>query len=58
MGPIGGNDVLHIENAGSVNVAGDRFIDALRTYEVRRDHEKCPDWNHADNAVQGSGGSK
>lgn len=28
--PIEGRDVLHIDNAGSLNVAGERFIDVLR----------------------------
>ncbi|WP_426441407.1 hypothetical protein [Bradyrhizobium genosp. P] len=31
LNPIG-KDVLHIDNSGSLNVAGERFIDALRAY--------------------------
>ncbi|MCP3418651.1 phosphonate metabolism protein/1,5-bisphosphokinase (PRPP-forming) PhnN [Bradyrhizobium brasilense] len=31
LNPVDGTDVLHIDNAGSLSVSGERFIDALRT---------------------------
>ncbi|WP_275200385.1 phosphonate metabolism protein/1,5-bisphosphokinase (PRPP-forming) PhnN [Bradyrhizobium sp. CSA207] len=31
LNPVDGTDVLHIDNAGTLNIAGERFIDVLRT---------------------------
>jgi len=36
LDPVEGRDVLHIDNAGALNVAGERFMEALRVYRRAR----------------------